>query len=258
MFKIQKVFRLLLSSIIVAAILSGCATAPPPLNTSTGKPEAVINGASIDTVFNAIAEEMLLRNYFLKSRSETKNIALFTARGQYSGGGNIFMEVRVTYNLIDIPNGTRVMASILEYDYPGTSNEVLWKDHSRESYWANGIQNVLDSVKSKLNKTPANASLNISPNNLPAQVANTEEKRFLIDIVGIMIKGKTIVSVIADGPADKAGIKKGDLIVSIDGEPASATEQNASSLQGKANTSVLLKIKRGNQDLVVPVIRENP
>jgi membrane protease YdiL (CAAX protease family) len=67
MFKIQKVFRLLLSSIIVAAILSGCATAPPPLNTSTGKPEAVINGASIDTVFNAIAEEMLLRNYFLKS-----------------------------------------------------------------------------------------------------------------------------------------------------------------------------------------------
>jgi C-terminal processing protease CtpA/Prc len=73
-----------------------------------------------------------------------------------------------------------------------------------------------------------------------------------------MIKGKTIVSVIADGPADKAGIKKGDLIVSIDGEPASATEQNASSLQGKANTSVLLKIKRGNQDLVVPVIRENP
>lgn len=258
MFQIKKVLRLLLSSIVIVAVLSGCATAPPPLATSTGKPEAVINGASIDTVFNALAEEMLLRNYFLKSRSETKNIALFTARGQYSGGGNIFMEVRVTFNLIDIPNGTRVMASILEYDYPGTANEVLWRDHSRESYWANGIQNVLDSVKNKLDKNPANASQNISPNNPPAQTAAAEEKRFLIDIVGMMIKGKTIVSVMADGPADKAGIKKGDLIVAIDGEPAGATEQNASRLQGKANTSVLLKIKRGDQDLVVPVIRENP
>ncbi|MCE5210954.1 MAG: PDZ domain-containing protein [Deltaproteobacteria bacterium] len=62
----------------------------------------------------------------------------------------------------------------------------------------------------------------------------------------------------ADGPADKDGIKNGDLIVSINGEPAGATEQNASRLQGKANTSVLLKIKRDNQDLIVPVIRENP
>jgi hypothetical protein len=36
------------------------------------------------------------------------------------------MEVRVTYNLIDIQNGTRVMVTILEYDYPGTNREVLW------------------------------------------------------------------------------------------------------------------------------------
>jgi hypothetical protein len=258
MFQVKKVFRLLLSTIIIAAVLSGCATPPPPLATSTGKPEAAINGASIETVFNAIADEMLLRNYFLKSRSETKNIALFTARGQYSGGGNIFMEVRVIYNLIDIPNGTRVMATILEYDYPGTNNEVLWRDHSRESYWAHGIQDVLNNVKTKLEKNPPAASQNISPNNPPAPTTATEEKRFLIDIVGMMIKGNTIVSVIADGPADKAGIKKGDLIVSIDGEPAGATEQNASRLQGKANTSVLLKIKRGTKDLVVPVIRENP
>jgi len=62
----------------------------------------------------------------------------------------------------------------------------------------------------------------------------------------------------ADGPADKDGIKNGDLIVSIDGEPAGTSEQNASRLQGKANSSVLLKIKRGKQDLIVPVIRENP
>ena len=257
MFQVKKVFRLLLSSIVIVAVLSGCATVPP-LTTSTGKPEAVINGASIDTVFNALAEDMLLNDYILKSRSETKNIALFTTRGQYSGGGNIFMEVRVMFNLIDIPNGTRVMASILEYDYPGTANEVLWKDHSRESYRAIHIQNILNNVKIRLEKNPAKASQNISPNNPPTQTAATEEKRFLIDIVGMMIKGQTIVSVMADGPADKAGIKKGDLIVSIDGEPAGATEQNASRLQGKANTSVLLKIKRGNQDLIIPVIRENP
>ena len=92
----------------------------------------------------------------------------------------------------------------------------------------------------------------------PAPGAGSEEKRIIIDIVGLMIKGNTIVSVIADSPADKAGIKKGDLIVSIDGNPAGTSEQNASRLTGKADTSVLLKMKRGNQQWVVPVIRENP
>jgi len=257
MFQIKKVFRLLLSSIVIVAVLLGCATVPP-LTTSTGKPEAVISGASIEAVFNALAEDMLLNDYILKSRSETKNIAIFTTRGQYSGGGNIFMEVRVMFNLIDIPNGTRVMASILEYDYPGTAREVLWRDHSRESHRAIHIQNILNNVKTRLEKHPPTASQNISPNNPPAQAAPAEEKRFLIDIVGMMIKGNTVVSIIADGPADKAGIKKGDLIVSIDGNPAGNSEQNASRLQGKADTSVLLKIKRGTQELVVPVIRENP
>lgn len=255
----KKVFGLLLISIVIAAVLSGCATAPPPLNTSTGKPETVINGASIETVFNAIAEEMLLSDYLLQSRSGTKNIALFTARGQYSGGGNIFMEVRVTYNLIDVPNGTRVMVSILEYDYPGTNREVLWRDHSRQSYRAIHVQNILNNVKSKLEKHPASASQNnVSPNDPPALAAPPEEKRIIIDIVGLMIKGNTIVSVIADSPADKAGIKKGDLIIAIDGNPAGTSEQNASRLAGKADTSVLLKMKRGNQQWVVPVIRENP
>ncbi len=165
MIQIKNVFGLVLSSIIIVAVLTGCA-AVPPLNTSTGKPEAVINGVSIDAVFNAIAEEMLLSDYILKSRSETKNIALFTGKGQYSEG-TIFMEVRVTYNLIDIPNGTRVMVSILEYDYPGTNREVLWRDHSRESYLAIHIQNILNNVKNKLQKNPASASQNISQNNPP-------------------------------------------------------------------------------------------
>lgn len=152
MIQIKKVLGLLLSSIIMAAVLSGCATGPP-LNTSTGKPETVINGASIEAVFNAIAEEMLLSDYILKGRSGATNIALFTARGQFSSG-NIFMEVRVTYNLIEIPNGIRVMVSILEYDNPGTNQEVLWRDHSRASKRAIHIQNILNSVKNKLEKNP--------------------------------------------------------------------------------------------------------
>lgn len=255
MSQIKKAFGLVLSSIIIVAVLTGCATIPP-LNTSTGKPEAVINGVSIEAVFNAIAEDMLLNDYFLKSRSETKNIALFTRKGL--AGWHNHYEERITYNLIDIPNGTRVMVSILEYEYPGTNREALSGDYSKNNYRAIYIQNILNNVKNRLQKNPANASQNISPNNPPTQTATTEEKRFLIELIGVMIKGQTIVSVMADSPADKAGIKKGDLIVSIDGNPAGTSEQNASRLQGKADTSVLLKIKRGNQELVVPVIRENP
>ncbi|MBN2060474.1 MAG: hypothetical protein JW882_08665 [Deltaproteobacteria bacterium] len=46
----------------------------------------------------------------------------------------------------------------------------------------------------------------------------------------------------------------------IDGDPAGTGEENASRLTGagKVDTSVVLRIKRGNQEYVIPVIRENP
>jgi C-terminal processing protease CtpA/Prc len=118
----------------------------------------------------------------------------------------------------------------------------------------------LNNVKNKLESSRPAAPPRTSRNDPPASSpsAGSEEKRIIIDIVGLMIKGKTIVSVIADSPAARAGLKKGDLIVSIDGVPAGSSEQNASHLSGKAETSVLLKVKRGEKELVVPVIRENP
>ena len=271
--QIIRVFGSVLTSIIIMAILSGSAVTGATLNTTTGKPEVIINGVSKEAVLNAIAGEMLLNNYSLKSRSKTSDTALFATRGRHKVM-SVYMEVRVTYNLIDIPGGTRVMATILEYDDPGTNKETLWKDHSSGGTWANNIQSILNSVKPKLEQKPTtNVPQEMPQKKQPAKIAAKkeerrtleeprvlEERRILVDMVGMVIVGKNIVSIIADGPADKAGVNKGDLIIMIDGDPAGTGEENASRLTGtgKADTSVVLRIKRGNQEYVIPVIRENP
>ena len=270
---IIRVFGSALTSIIIMAVLSGCAVPGPTLNTTTGKPELIISGASKKAILDAVAQEMLLNNYSLKSRSKTSDTALFATRGRHKVM-SVYMEVRVTYNLIDIPGGTRVMATILEYDDPGTNKETLWKDHSSGGTWANNIQSILNSVKPKLEQKPTtNVPQEMPQKKQPAKIAAKkeerrtleeprvlEERRILVDMVGMVIVGKNIVSIIADGPADKAGVNKGDLIIMIDGDPSGTGEENASRLTGagKADTSIVLKIKRGNQEYVIPVIRENP
>lgn len=57
-----------------------------------------------------------------------------------------------------------------------------------------------------------------------------------------------IISPIDDTPADRAGLKSGDLIISIDDECISgiSAEETLEKLRGKPGTKVKLKIKRGN------------
>jgi len=45
----------------------------------------------------------------------------------------------------------------------------------------------------------------------------------------------------------------------IDGEPVAADwVQNAGKLAGRTNTSVVVTVKRGEEEVTVPVIRKNP
>jgi len=77
--------------------------------------------------------------------------------------------------------------------------------------------------------------------------------------IGAVIDGAKIVSLTAGGPAEKAGIRKGDVIVMIDGDTVSSSGvENSKRLAGKTNTSVVVTLKRGDQEITVPVIRKNP
>ena len=68
----------------------------------------------------------------------------------------------------------------------------------------------------------------------------------------------TVVEPLADSPADQAGIKSGDKIVSINGKPTSlmSLEQASEEIRGEVGTTVNLKIARsGNSTFDVTITR---
>jgi membrane-associated protease RseP (regulator of RpoE activity) len=80
-----------------------------------------------------------------------------------------------------------------------------------------------------------------------------------VQSIGAMIERAKIVSVNPGGPAETAGLRAGDAITMIDGDPASDNGmENARRLTGKTNTSVVVSVKRDEQELTLSVIRKNP
>lgn len=72
-------------------------------------------------------------------------------------------------------------------------------------------------------------------------------------------KGNIVVqSVIKNYPAEKSGLKAGDIILKVDGEQVKASESTkaSSKIKGKAGTSVVLTIQRGDKKFDVTVKRE--
>ncbi|MGM9535844.1 MAG: S41 family peptidase, partial [Intestinibacter sp.] len=67
-----------------------------------------------------------------------------------------------------------------------------------------------------------------------------------------------VQSVIKNYPAEKSGLKAGDIILKVDGEAVKASESTkaSSKIKGKAGTSVVLTIKRGDKTFDVTVKRE--
>ena len=81
--------------------------------------------------------------------------------------------------------------------------------------------------------------------------------------IGIYMSGNdednvVVKSVIKDYPAEKSGLKSGDIILKVDGEEVKYSQSSlaASNIKGKAGTSVVLTIKRGDKQFDVTVKRE--
>ena len=57
-----------------------------------------------------------------------------------------------------------------------------------------------------------------------------------------------------DGPADKAGIKPGDVIVALDGRPMTSALELIVAVRSKAvGESVTLTVRRDGKDIEIPV-----
>lgn len=68
-----------------------------------------------------------------------------------------------------------------------------------------------------------------------------------------------IVAPIKNSPAEKAGIKAGDLILAVDGQECTANDMNtiSSKIKGEAGTIVKLKLQRGNDTIELEIKRES-
>jgi serine protease Do len=66
--------------------------------------------------------------------------------------------------------------------------------------------------------------------------------------------GVVVVAVTEDGPADKAGIRRGDLILEVSLEPVSSVDELAAAVKKlKPGEVVNLRVRRGNQAVFLPV-----
>lgn len=68
----------------------------------------------------------------------------------------------------------------------------------------------------------------------------------------------TVISPIADTPAQRAGIKSGDDLIAIDGEDFTAAEMNRAveKMRGEPNTKVSITVLRGTEILNFDLVRE--
>lgn len=88
------------------------------------------------------------------------------------------------------------------------------------------------------------------------------ERRYSESYSGIGIsveekKGKLLIAhVIKDEPAEQGGLRKGDRILSVDGKKVHSVDDASDRIGGEAGTDVVLKLKRGGQDVTVTLTRQ--
>lgn len=92
-----------------------------------------------------------------------------------------------------------------------------------------------------------------------AQSGPTMEDTIFVESIGASTKGYEVVKIVPDGPSDKAGLKVGDALKAIDGDPVPNSAMDiANKLIGKTNTAVVLTVKRGQEEVTISIIRKNP
>ncbi len=104
---------------------------------------------------------------------------------------------------------------------------------------------------------PANAEdVKKTPDAVPKAVAGGS-KGGRIGYIGLVLDGNQVREVIADSPAAKARILKGDLIMSVNNYPTSSLKGDAvgTAIHGVVGTAVSLVIRRGGKDYACSLVR---
>lgn len=235
------ILRVITYSILIFVLITGCATVKH-LNTPTGKPEVIIPDASKSEIADQITNAMLSWDFQLQKRDE--NILVFAKRDQRLGTSLLFgsrydstPEWRFIYNIVDHSEGIRVIANIAAITNPGSAFERV-TDLSRGSKDSENVYALLTQIREGFSSR---------------EITKNRGK------IGVGLQKYTIVSVSQGGPAEKAGLQKGDVIMKIDGEPTTGDfSKDILRITGQPGTKVLFFIKRNDQELAIPVVRGEP
>jgi membrane-associated protease RseP (regulator of RpoE activity) len=237
--------------ILILVAFSGCATAPVQLNTSTGKPEIVVT-SSKEAVADYITSVMLSWDYMIKNqagsvlvfyKSTTFAAPVFPIWDTTPRPG----EYRITYNLVNVSNGIRVMVSILGIKNPNTGYETQEEDRSKGTQDSVNVQNMLAGMKTKLEGSPQNNAANNVENNKLGKVG--------MEISNV--DGKTITKIEDNSPAAKSGLMAGDIIISINGTPPTGNlAENISRIIGEVGTTCELAVNRNSSIKSFSIVRQ--
>lgn len=125
-----------------------------------------------------------------------------------------------------------------------------WIHTSADAYM--GIKTMLASLNDEYTRF-------LDPKESEEQSISIESK---LSGVGLQIMGRSsrlqVVAPLPDTPAEKAGVKPKDIIVTIDGQPTTGltVEQAADRIRGEEGTVVQLGILRGNRRLAFKMVRQ--
>ncbi len=133
------------------------------------------------------------------------------------------------------------LASIINLASPGQQIKMdVWRDGKHETLTATlGAASKSDATASDDQQGAGQGKLGLALRRL------TPDERQEADTDGLLVQQAT-------GPAAKAGIQRGDVILSVNGVPARSVEQVREALT-KAGKTVALLVQRGDSKIFVPV-----
>jgi PDZ domain len=222
-------------------VLTGCAT-PMPLATPTGKPEVTIQGAKIEDVKNILTSVAMDWGYTVKN--VTDYVAVYE-KPNTNALSNALMASqydpntmwRLTYSLANLGSAVRVVTNIALVTNPGSAFERL-TDFSSGGEGSQQFQTMLLEVKRRM------------------EAEYTVRGR---GKVGVRVDDKLlIIEVIPGSPAEAAGVKVGDRILSVDGELLLDHYTASMRITGEPGSVLELKVHRKGQPHSFKITRGQP
>jgi carboxyl-terminal processing protease len=138
-------------------------------------------------------------------------------------------------------------------------NEIVDRDN-RAAYAAAAINGYLSIEDAHARIMPASLIHNDQETAMPGAPGTGIVTRYTgigvaLELIGNM---PVVTGLIAGGPAERAGVRMHDLLLSVDGEPfdGQSLEEALNRLRGPDGTSVVLQFQRGRMVRAVPVVRE--